>query len=1008
MKNLNAISALTLRRLGMMLVSLLFVMSMTAQNIFVKGVVKDASTGETIIGANVVVKGTTTGTITDANGNFSLTVPAKATLSVSYIGYQTVDVPVEGKSHFVVDLKQSAVALNEVVAIGYGTVKKSDLTGSVVAINADKLTKGLATSMTDLLAGQIAGVNITTDGGAPGSSASILVRGGSSVYASNQPLFVVDGVPLTPEGVNGVANPLSFINPQDIQTVTVLKDASATAIYGSRASNGVILITTKKGRLHQKLSISYDGNTSASVNSKLMDVLSADEYRHFIDTYWADASTGMNTKAALLGTANTNWQKEIYQTAISQDHNLSVSGSTGILPYRVSVGYTDQSGILKTTYFKRTTASVNLSPSFLNDDLKMNVNLTGAYIVNSFGNTGAIGAAESMDPTQPVYATNGVNSTIGKNYGNGYFMWMGSNGQPLSLGTCNPLSALTQEQNDSWVYQSSGSMQMDYRVHWLPDLHANLNLAYDLSHANGSVVIAANSPMSYVWGSDKTGSAEYNPYYQSKVNTLLDFYLNYKKTLGINSIDIMGGYSWQKYFDTSWNSTTYATNPGQNVPRVDTPEEYYMVSFYGRLNYTLLDKYLLTATIRNDGTSRFAPGNRYGVFPSAAFAWKIKDESFLKNVNWLSDLKLRLGYGLTGQQDIPPTVNGVFIGYYPYIPNYTTSTANNGAAYEFGNNWYQLIRPNWYNTNLKWETCTTYNAGVDFGFMNQRFTGSVDVYKRITNNLLNVIPVAAGTNFTNNLLQNIGSLENKGVEVTLGGRPIITHDFTWDVNLNASYNYNNVTKLTRSGTANYPGITTGAISGGTGNYIELIAVGHPLGAYYVYHQLYDSKGQPIEGAYGNGGMYISKHTGTPPWTMGFASKMTYKKWFFNFAMHADIGNYNYNNNAAGQDGLVGTYTSSGYLSNTTHSAIATGFNTIQYFSDYFIQNASFLRMDNMTLGYNFDHLFDTKLSASIYGTVQNPFVITKYKGLDPEVNGGIDNNIYPRPRVYILGLRVNF
>jgi iron complex outermembrane receptor protein len=879
-------------------------------------------------------------------------------------------------------------------------VKKSDLTGSVTAINTSKMPKGLATSMTDMLSGQIAGVNITTDGGAPGSSASILVRGGSSIFASNQPLFVVDGVPLASGGVTGIANPLSFINPQDIQTVTVLKDASATAIYGSRASNGVILITTKKGRLGQKISISYDGNTSASVNSNLTSVLSADEYRHFIDTYWTNPTTGMNTQAALLGKANTNWQKQIYQTAISQDHNLSVSGSVGKLPYHVSVGYTDQQGVLKTTNFKRTTAAVNLNPTFLGDDLKLNVNLSGAYITNSFGNTGAIGAALAMDPTQPIYATNGINPAINKNYGNGYFMWM-NNGTFVSLATANPVSVLTQEQNDSWVYQSTGNMQLDYRVHWLPDLHANLNLAYDMSHSNGSVIIAANSPMSYIWGSDKTGSAEYAPYYQAKMNTLLEFYLNYKKTLGINSIDIMGGYSWQKYFDTSWSSATYATNLRLNAPRVDYPEEYYLLSFYGRLNYALMDKYLLTATIRNDGTSRFAPGNRWGLFPSLAFAWKMKDESFLKNVNWLSDLKLRLGYGQTGQQDIPG-------GYYPYLPGFTTSAANNGAAYEFGNTWYQLIRPNAYNTTLKWETCTTYNAGLDFGFLNQRFSGSVDVYKRVTTNLLNSIPVAAGTNFTNFLPSNIGSLENKGIEVTLNATPIVSRDFTWDVSFNGSYNYNNIISLTRAGTANYPGIPMAGISGGTGNFIELMAVGHHLGAYYVYHQLYDSKGMPIEGAYGNGGMYISKHTGTPPLTMGFASKMNYKNWYFNFAMHADVGNYNYNNNASGQDGLTFTYVSLGYLSNTTHSAVATGFNNVQYFSDYFIQNASFLRMDNMTLGYNFNHFFSTKLRASLYGTVQNPFVITKYKGLDPEVDGGIDNNIYPRPRIYILGLRVNF
>ncbi len=977
-----------------------------AQTGTVKGVIVDASNGSPLPGATVQVKGTTRGTVSDLNGNYSISVNPNTTLVFSYVGYVSQEIVVQPNTTVKVELKASAANLNELVVIGYGSVKKSDLTGSVTAVNTATLPQGLATSMTDVLQGHIAGMNITTQGGAPGAGATVRIRGGSSIYANNDPLYIVDGVPLSSGSVSGVANPLSFLNPEDIQTVTVLKDASATAIYGSRASNGVVIITTKKGNLNQKLSVSYTANTSISTLPNLVDVLSADQYRNFIKSYWGANSP----QAAMLGSANTNWQREIYHNAVSQNHYLSISGAAGKLPYRVSVGYTDQNGILKTTYFQRTTAALNLSPTFLKGDLQVNFNVNGTYSVNSFGDNGAIGSALAMDPTQPVYSNNGASydpntgyftgfSPYGTTYGNGYYMWM-QNGKPVSLATANPLSVLMEKQNDAWVYQSTGSLQLDYKVHWIPELKAHLDLAYDLSSSNGSNVIAENSPISYVWGSDKTGSAEYAPYYQAKNNSLLNFYLNYNKTFGVSNLNIMGGYSWQHYFVNSWSSATYKTNPGQDVPRVDYPGEYYLISFFGRLNYTLKDKYLLTATVRDDGSSRFDPSNRWGLFPSVALAWKINDESFLKGVKWVSNLKLRLSVGETGQQDVGTN-------YYPYLPNYITNAAGNGASYIFGNTWYQLIRPNPFNTTLKWESTTTYNAGLDFGFLNERIRGSVDVYKRITNNLLNSIPAPAGTNFSNYLLENIGSLENTGVEVSLSGTAIASHNFTWNLSATMAYNENRITKLTRGSNANYPGIPQGGISGGTGNTIMIDAVGHPLNAYYVYHQLYNSNGKPIEGAYGKGGLYISKHSPIAPWTLGLSSRMNLKNWYLNFAMHANIGNFVYNNVASGQDGLTYTYVN-GYLSNTTPGAISTGFNVTQYLSDYFIQNASFLRMDNVTLGYNFNNIVKGKLRASIYGTVQNLFVITKYKGLDPEVDGGIDNNVYPRPRIFILGLKVNF
>ncbi|GAT63692.1 SusC/RagA family TonB-linked outer membrane protein [Paludibacter jiangxiensis] len=986
MKNLNVLSTLPTRRWWTILLALLFAMSISAQTISVKGVVKDAKSGETIVGANVIVKGTTTGTVTDVNGNFSLNAPSNATLVVKYVGYQDAELPVAGKSNLVINLQESSIALSEVVAIGYGQVKKNDLTGSVVAVSTDKMNKGLATSFTDILSGKMAGVNISTSGGAPGAGATIRIRGGSSMSASNDPLIVVDNVPIEGSGVNGMSNPLSGINPQDIETFTVLKDASATAIYGSRASNGVILITTKKGSLKQKFAVSYDGSASVSTIAKKVDVLSADEFRTFVRDYWA----GSPSVPALLGNFNTNWQDLIYKTAWGHDHNLSIAGAAGKLPYRVSVGYTNQDGILKTSNYSRTTASLSLNPTLLNDHLKVNANVKGSYSTNRFADTGAIGAALEFDPTQQIYSAS--------KYGNNYFMWLKTDGTPQSLGTANPLSVLTEKRDVSYVYQSIGNLQLDYKFHAIPELRANLNLAYDISKSDGSTTINANSPISYVWGSKKNGAGSYAPYYQKKTNTLLDFYLDYAKTFGVHSIDLMGGYSWQHFFNTSWSSTVYTDNVA-NVPRVDYPTAYQLVSFFGRFNYTLMDRYLLTFTLRDDGTSRFSKDNRWGLFPSVALAWKMKEESFLKDVNWLSDLKLRLGYGQTGQQNLNISND------YPYIPTYNLSTYND-AQYLFGSQWYHLLRPSYFNTSLKWESTTTYNAGIDLGFLNNRITASVDVYKRVTDNMINVIPVAAGTNFINEMVTNIGSMENKGVEFTITGKPVVSRHFTWDLSYNLGYNKNEITKLTSSPDASY-GVPGGDISGGTGNKIYIQKVGYPVNSYYVYKQVYDTKGNPIEGAYNNNATLYCDHSPAPDVTMGLSSRMNYKQWYLNFSMRASIGNYNYNNVQSSKEFKNQSFTT-GSLKNLLSTSLDTNFKNAQYISDYYIQNASFAKMDNVTLGYNFDKFLASKLRASVYGTVQNVFTITKYKGLDPEVSNGIDNNIYPRPRVFIMGLRVNF
>lgn len=994
----------------MLFACMLISLNVSAQNLkSIVGTVVD-ETGEPVIGASISVKGTSNGTATDIDGNFQLMVADHAVLAVSSVGYVTREVPVAGKSTLHIVLSENTQLLNELVVIGYGQVKKNDLTGSVTAINADKLPKGLTTSMTDMLSGKIAGVNVTTAGGAPGSAATIRIRGGSSMNANNDPLIVIDGVPLASltqsdggSGVWGMTSPLAMINPQDIETFTVLKDASATAIYGSRASNGVILITTKKGALKQKTTVSYDGNFSVSTIPNYVDVMNGDQYRAFINQAWGENSP----QAMILGTENTDWQKEIYRTATGTDHNISVSGSAGWLPFRVSVGYTNENGIMKTSNYNRTSGSISLTPSLLDNHLNINANIKGSISGNRFSDQGAIGAALDFDPTQPIYVANSP-------YGNGYYVSLTNANPPLpnTIGICNPLSVLMEKRDVSTVDQSTGGIQFDYKLHFLPDLHANLNLGYDVSRSNGSYDLAANSPMTYTWGNEKKGSEQYHQYYQLRRNTLLDFYLNYKKTVGVHAFDVMAGYSWQRFYDTSWYSDAFigynGAEPGlSDTPAVNVPEQYQLVSFFGRVNYTLLDRYLITATLRDDGTSRFSKDNRWGVFPSAAFAWRINQEAFLKDATWLSDLKLRLGYGITGQQDVK---NG---NYYPYIPTYTTSTYSD-ARYPFGGIFYNLIRPGAFNSSLKWESTTTYNVGIDAGILKNRFTASVDVYKRITDNLLNTIPVSGGTNFTNMLLSNIGSLENSGVEVTLGGKPVVTNDFMWDLSYTFGYNRNEITKLTRAGTTDYPGVSVNSMGvGATGNFIGINQVGYSLNSYYVYHQLYDTDGKPIEGTYVNTGSadnkYISKHNGTPPVTMGFSSRMTWRDWFFNFAGHVSIGNYNYNMVESNHGFINNTYDPSGFLKNTLTNITETNFQVAQYFSDYYIQDASFLKLDNITLGYNFNQLFNTKLGGSIYGTLQNVFTITPYKGLDPEnTNNGIDNNIYPRPRVFLLGLRLNF
>ncbi len=979
-----------------------------AQQIKVRGVVKDA-TGEPVIGANIIQKGTNNGTTSDFDGLFQLEAPQGSSILVSYIGYTPQEVIATTKPLTVV-LQDDAIQLESAVVIGYGTVKKSDATGSVTAIKPDKMNKGLTVNAQDMIAGKIAGVNVVSNGGTPGGGATIRIRGGSSLSASNDPLIIIDGLPMDNNGIKGVSNMLSSVNPNDIESFTVLKDASATAIYGSRASNGVIIITTKKGAEGSRPTVSYDGNFSISTKKKTIDVLNGDEYRSLITSMYADQPDVI----AKLGTANTDWQDEIFRTAFGTDHNITLSGGLKNMPYRVSFGYTDQQGILKTSSFERYTLSFNLNPSFFDKHLNISLTGKGMYVKNRFADTGAIGAAVSMDPTQSVYNYDPQYDVFGN-----YYQWYVPNAEfenndgdkvnsdtYNSLATTNPVALLNLKKETSKAKSFVGNARFDYKAHFLPELRAVLNLGLDASTGKQKLYVPVHAASDHMYG--RAGQDK-----EDKTNTSLDFYLQYTKDWKNQNLDIMGGYAWQ-HFHRSGNSYYSGLEEGvksnYNARLNRWKTESYLVSFFGRVNYSLFDRYMLTATLREDGTSRFHKDNRWGFFPSVALAWKMNQESFLRDVTAISEMKLRLGYGKTGQQELG-------LGDYPYLPTYIVN--KDGAYYPIGGEFMDLYRPEAYNTDLKWEETTTYNVGLDYGVLQNRISGSVEFYYRKTDDLLSYVDVSALSNFKNQVIQNIGSLENKGVEFTINTKPIVRRDFFWDLGFNVTYNKNKITKLTAGSGDDYF-VATGGISPGTGNTVQAHAVGQPANSFYVYQQVYDNSGKPIEGLFvdRNGDGIINEkdkyfhHKPTGDVLMGLSSKMTWKGWDFSFSLRASLNNYVYNDVDADRLNISSgaIWSTSGFLSNRPLSAFDTNFQGVKdsYMSDYYVQKASFLRCDNITLGYTFKNLFNKGVVARVYGTVQNPFVITKYKGLDPEVNGGIDNNIYPRPIVSLVGLTVNF
>ncbi|HSZ34821.1 MAG TPA: SusC/RagA family TonB-linked outer membrane protein [Puia sp.] len=1003
---------------------LLFIYSFSfAQTKTISGKITDATDGTGLPGVTIIVKGTKAGAQTKSDGSFSINIPPSATtLVISSIGYTQKEIPIAGSDFNISLVKSVGPSLNDVVVIGYGTVRQKDLTGAVATVTSKDFQQGAAiTSPDELIAGKVAGVSVTSNGGQPGAAATVRIRGLSSLSGNNDPLYVIDGVPMqpakNPDGtstISGVSDPLSMINPNDIESETVLKDASAAAIYGSRASSGVIIITTKRGKSGAP-KFNFNTQLGASVIAKEESVLNTEQLKAYVN------ANGTPAQIAEMGGASTDWQHEIYQTGIISNSNLSMSGSLKNLPYYVSFGYLDQQGILKTDALKRTTTALRLSPSLFDNHLKIDFNFNYSHQNTRFANQAAIGAAANFAPTQPIYQK-------GSPFG-GYFEWTtGNDSTPNTNATKNPVALLNQYNSTSTADRYYGNLQLDYKVHFLPDLHASLNLGYDKSLGQGSVHVPGDAAQQ--WGTTTNHGQNYS--YKSTNNfynestwdyiknfpNVFEFKLNYLKDLPDikSNINLLAGYGYYNNLTTNYNYPSLDSK-GDTIPGTAPLYPYSiaentLISYFGRLIYTYDNKYILTASIRSDGSSRFPTSNRYGIFPAVAGAWKISEEDFLKNSTTISSLKLRASYGVTGNQD--------GIGNYGYIPSYYLSS--NGSQYQFGNQFYYLYTPSPYDANIKWEQTASTNIGIDYGFLHNRITGSIEYYYKNTKDLINTIFIPDGTNFTNQETANIGKMVSKGAEFTISAVAVQSTKVTWNLSFNFAYEDIKITNLTNNqNNPNFYGDAVGGISGGTGNTIQMNTVGYSPQAFFVLQQIYDQKsGKPIEGLYvdRNRDGIISSPPSSPdayhykspfaPVIMGFSTAVSYEKWSLSTVLRANIGNYVYNNVAANMAVQRSILNPNNFISNTLTSYSNTNFINNQYFSDYYVENGSFLKMDNLMLNYNLGSISNGKARVNISASVQNVFVVTKYSGIDPEIYGGIDNNIYPKPRTYTLGVNVGF
>jgi TonB-dependent starch-binding outer membrane protein SusC len=964
-----------------------------AQNRTVIGVVTD-SKGDALPSVTVLEKGTQNGIITDFDGKFAIKVNEKAaTLVFTFIGYNTQEIAVGTQSSISVKLEEDTKTLGEVVVVGYGTQKRKDLTGSITTISERNFQRGNIASPEQLIAGKIAGVAITPGSGAPGSGSRIRIRGGSSL-SSDDPLIVIDGVPVSgggnkgsaTENIGGIANGLALINPNDIETITVLKDASATAIYGSRASNGVIMVTTKKGKGGQALSVNFSTVLSSAQPAGFVPTLTADEFRGLVN------AKGNATQKALLGTANTDWQKAIYRNAFSHDENLSFTGSVDkALPYRVSLGYLNQNGVLLNSNMDRKSLGLNLNPRLLDDHLRVDFSYKGSLVKSKFADEGAIGSALSFDPTQPIYS--------GKdNEYQGYFEWKDANGLPNTQAGKNPLGLLNSREDVSDVTRHIANAIVDYKFHFFPDLHVNMNVAIDRANTDGYQKKDKTAASAALVGGVN------NTYSQIRTGKTFESYLNYIKEVNGIKADVMAGYGYQDfYFEGATDNFNLAgVRQGDTTAPFTRPiTQSTLVSFFGRANLGIKDRYLATFTVRRDGSSKLAPGYKWLTYPAAALAWRMTNDGIGRNL--FSDLKLRVGYGITGQQEGIGDYNGLK----------TFSQGGSSAQYPFGSTYFNTLRPEGFNELLTWQQTATTNVGLDFSTKNERVSGSIEYYFRETSKLLNNINVPAGANFTNRIFTNIGTLESKGIELTLNTVPIKSAHLNWEANFVLAQNQNKITKLTLVDDPKFVGVETGGIGGAVGNNIQLHAVGSPKSSFYVFQQVYDGEGRPLEGVYvdrnGDGKVtgddkYLFEKP-DPNYTLGFSSNLSYDNFSLGFVLRGSIGNYMYNNVNSG--GTFGP-SSLNSLYSPARNVLETGFGNAQYFSDYYIENASFLKMDNITLGYNLSSLFKKKFDVRLTAIAQNVLNITKYTGVDPEIGNGIDNNVYIRPRTYSLGLNVRF
>ena len=1015
--------------LGLAIIAMAIPAQVFAQSKYeVKGVVVD-TTGTPVIGASVVEQGTTNGVTTDLNGQYALRVnSAESVVVISFIGYKTQELVASSSLLQNVVLEEDSEMIDDVVVIGYGTVKKNDLTGSVVAVKADELNRGAIVSTQDMMQGKVPGLQVIPGDGGPNSGSTIRIRGISSLNASQNPLIVIDGVPVADNAGAGMANPLSMVNPNDIESFTVLKDASAAAIYGSRASNGVIIISTKKGK-GNKMNVSYNGSFGVSHNYKEMPVMTADEFRTYLTSTYAEGTPQGDAFRALLGDANTNWQDLVFRTGFSHDHNVSLYGNyEEKLPYRASLGYTGQWGTLETSKYDRATVDLSLSPKFFKDHLTVSLNAKGVYNHQTYADSGAIGGAAFMNPTQDPYFRN-EDGSIDYTTANGYWNYgtgRGSNFSPNTLAGASPLSLLYDRVNYVDVFRTLGNFTVDYKVHGLEALRFNLNLGLDWSKSNGYDGVNPGSFQAYKDTTilkDEAGNVtnnargwgQYSKNYAVRRNQVLDFYGNYNETWGKHNLDAMIGYSWQNFYqnDQSFSYFNETGDRNTNNQSLLYQEESFLVSFYGRINYSFDSRYLLTFTLRADGSSKFAKDHRWGYFPSAAFAWNILNEPFMQSQEVVSALKLRLGYGQTGQQEI---------GNYRYLARYGLSSSSSNMA-NMGNAGYNYFwTPYAYDPNITWETTITYNAGIDFGFLDGRINGSVDVYRRDTKDLLNSVTTPLGANFGTTLLTNIGSMRNQGVEFSLEVNPVRTKDWNLRIGFNGTYQQTVFTKLNNTDDPNYA-VYQGKPGKGTGGSdLTMHTVGSKPYTFYTYQQVYDADGKPIQNAFVDrnengqldaGDRYNTGKSPLPDFFYGVNLKLSYKNWDFGFNGHGSVGNYVFNDLFA-SNSTSSTDINAGILSNYATSVLKTGWvdgnSQEQWYSDAFLEDASFFRLDDVTLGYTFDKIGNTDLKIRLAAGVQNVFVITKYSGIDPEVSSstGIDGAVWPRPRVYTLRVNVNF